>query len=81
MLVAFPDGASEPYCDACAVEMRAEAAAERRVLVSAEMAAELARVEALTAWLREHVRPPPADLLYHAADAVSRLRALLEGAA
>lgn len=28
MLVAFPDGASEPYCDACAVEMRAEAEAE-----------------------------------------------------
>ena len=49
--------------------------------MSAEMAAELARVEALTAWLREHVRPPPADLLYRAADAVSRLRALLEDAA
>lgn len=48
--------------------------------MSAEVAAELARVEALTAWLREHVRPPPADLLYHAADAVSRLRALLEDA-
>ena len=28
VLVAFPDGASEPYCDACAVEMRAEADAE-----------------------------------------------------
>jgi hypothetical protein len=28
MLVAFPDGASEPYCDTCAVEMRAEAEAE-----------------------------------------------------
>ena len=28
VLVAFPDGASEPYCDGCAVEMRAEAEAE-----------------------------------------------------
>ena len=49
--------------------------------MSAEVIAELARVEALTAWLREHVRPPPADLLYRAAAAVSRLRALLEDAA
>jgi hypothetical protein len=28
VLITFPDGASEPYCDACAVEMRAEAQAE-----------------------------------------------------
>ena len=28
VLITFPCGASEPYCDACAVEMRAEAEAE-----------------------------------------------------
>ena len=31
-------------------------------------------IETLTDWLREHVRPPPADLLYRAAHAVDRLR-------
>ena len=28
-------------------------------------------------WLREHVKPPPADLLYEAADATERLRAMV----
>ena len=34
----------------------------------------LEKIETLTSWLRIHVRPPPAHLLYAAADAVDRLR-------
>jgi len=50
-------------CAAHAAEARAEA-----------MDAQLAKIEALTDWCREHVRPPPADLLYDAVGALESLR-------
>jgi hypothetical protein len=34
----------------------------------------IARVETLILWCRDHVEPPPADLLYAAAAAVARLK-------
>ena len=34
----------------------------------------LEKIETLTSWLRINVRPPPAHLLYAAADAVECLR-------
>ena len=37
----------------------------------------LEKIETLTSWLRINVRPPPAHLLYAAADAVECLRGVM----
>jgi hypothetical protein len=50
-------------CAAHAAEQRAEAAD-----------AQLDKIEVLLDWCREHVRPPPADLLYDAVGALQSLR-------
>ena len=39
--LAFPDGASEPHCDGCAVEMRAEAEADESVRAPSRLPYEL----------------------------------------
>ena len=38
------------------------------------IAAHIGTIETLTDWCRAHVQPPPARLLYAAANAVDRLR-------
>ena len=58
------------FCASCLAEQRADA-----------IAAHIGTIETLTTWCREHVRPPPADLLYRAAHAVERLRESLRVAA
>ena len=50
-------------CASCAAEQRKDAADAR-----------LDRIEALLTWCREHVRPPPANLLYDAVGALESLR-------
>jgi hypothetical protein len=55
------DGA--PWCAAHAAEQRADA-----------IDAKLDTIEVLLDWCREHVRPPPADLLYDAVGALQSLR-------
>ena len=42
------------------------------------IAAHIRTLETLTDWCRAHVQPPPARLLYAAADAVERLRESLK---
>ena len=50
-------------CASCAAEQRKDAADAR-----------LDKIEVLLDWCREHVRPPPADLLYDAVGALESLR-------
>ena len=65
--IRWPTGEVEHYCSGCAGQARTDA-----LIVNIEET--LDAIETLTTWCREHVRPPPADLLYRAAHAVDCLR-------
>ena len=62
--VAWFDG--NKFCAVCLAEQRADA-----------IEVHIGTIETLTTWCREHVRPPPADLLYRAANAVDCLRGVM----
>jgi hypothetical protein len=54
------------WCPKCLAEQRADAIADAFI-----------SIKTLMDWLREHVKAPPADMLYQAADATDRLRAMV----